>query len=264
VDSETDGLCISMRLARPVVLLLTLAASACDAARTNLAPKTGTKTPAPATPGPVYPVFRLDSLPTTIAVGDTFTVFAFSQEKAGAAFGPCDSCWIDDKYVVHHPDTNGELLEYLPPGLDHWPAAPSRKFLAVRAGLDTIGLGRDNRELLTPIVVQAGAGTPPPAPAVGYPMFRLDSVPTTITVGDTFAVYAFVQTAPGAPFVPCDSCWINLRDSGAGSVAYATGLNDWPAAPWREFTARSPGVDTLQAGRDNQETQVPITILPAQ
>jgi len=205
----------------------------------------------------VYPVFQLNSRPAIITVGDTFTVYAFSQEKAGAPFGPCDSCWIDDKYIVHHADTNGELLEYLPPGLNHWPAAPSRKFLAVRAGPDTIGMGRDNRELLTPIVVQPKVGPP------HYPVFRLDSVPTTITVGDTFEAYAFVQTAAGAKFVPCDSCWINLRDGGAGAVTYASGLDGWPAATWRKFKARSAGVDTLQTGKDNREFQLSITIHPA-
>jgi hypothetical protein len=238
-----------------------LASVACNSANTDgplAAPaKTGLAVHAETS----YPVFRLDSLPTTLTVGQVFTVYAFEQPSPGAAFIPCDSCFIDGKHIVHNGfDTAGTILNYVG-GRQGWPTLPHITMKAVRAGADTIGEGKDNRELLTPVVVHSGSPPPPPPPPPGkYPIFRLDSVPARIVVGQTFTLYASAQLAPGGAFVPCDSCWINLIDTASGVAGYVGGRQGWPTNPHITMRAKAAGVDTLQTGKNNRRIQIPITV----
>lgn len=207
----------------------------------------------------IYPLFRLDSVPATIKLGQVFTVYALEQPSAGAAFIPCDSCFIDDKHVVHNGfDTAGTILNYVG-GRQGWPTNPHLTLRAVRTGPDTIGLGKNNRELLVPVVVLSGSPPPPPPPP-GFPVFRLDSVPSSITVGQSFTVYASAQLKSGGPFVACDSCWINLRSTSNKVAAYVGGRLGWPTNPHLTIKAMAAGVDTLQMGKNNKDILVPITV----
>lgn len=207
----------------------------------------------------IYPLFRMDSVPATIKLGQVFTVYASEQPSAGAAFIPCDSCFIDDKHIVHNGfDTTGTILNYVG-GRQGWPTNPHLTLRAVRTGPDTIGEGKNNRELLVPIVVLPGSPPPPPPPP-GFPVFRLDSVPSTITVGQQFTVYASAQLTSGGPFVPCDSCWINLRNTSNPVAGYVGGRQGWPTTPHLTIKAMKAGVDTLQMGKNNKDIQVPITV----
>jgi hypothetical protein len=244
------------------VTVAALALLGCDSA------KTAGPLAAPATTGlvvhteSVFPIFRLDSVPGTIKLGQVFTVYALEQDSPGAAFKPCDSCFIDDKHIVHNGfDSTGTILNYVG-GRQGWPTNPHLTLRAVRTGPDTIGLGKNNRELLVPVLVLSGSPPPPPPPPPppGFPVCRLDSVPSSITVGQSFTVYASAQLKSGGPFVACDSCWINLRNTSNPVAAYVGGRQGWPTSPHLTIKAMKAGVDTLQMGKNNKDILVPITV----